>query len=313
MKILVFGSAGQLGTELVNHFKLRNEVIGVDLPEVDITRISDVISVSDNIKPDVIINAAAYTDVDGCELNPDKAFLVNAIGARNIAIAANIINSKLIHISTDYVFDGEKIEFYREYDAPNPINIYGLSKLQGEDLIRNHTEKFMILRIAWLYGRQGKNFIKTVLNLLKSKNEINIVDDQWGTPTSAFHIVRQIDAIIDSDLYGTYNCTCQGGCTWLEYSLEILNILGFEILRKSDKVIELESKKSPKKRVLIKPISMSEFARPARRPKYCILDNYYLRLQGVDLMPSWQDALREFFSQLEKGGDIYESLGISRR
>jgi len=131
MKLLVFDAAGQLGTELVNYFNIRHEVIGIDLPEVDVTNIVDGISVSDNIKHDVIINAAAYTDVDVCELNPDKAFLINELNAENIAIAVDKINSKLILISIDYVFDGEKKEFYREYDAPNPINIYGISKLQG--------------------------------------------------------------------------------------------------------------------------------------------------------------------------------------
>lgn len=313
MKILVLGAYGQLGRELKCYFEKSHEVIGADLPEINITVLNDLIKFISDIKPEIVINTAANADVDGCEKHPENAYLVNSIGARNVAIAAERVKAKLIHISTDYVFDGKKTEPYKEYDPPNPINIYGLSKLEGEKFVRNFSKKHFILRIAWLYSSYGKNFIKTFLSLLKTRREIELVSDQFGTPTSALNIARQIEVLIDTEQYGTYHATCNGGCSWLEYGLEILNNLEYEIVPESGEKIFRAFKKDNSEIILIKPVSMVHFTRPAKRPAYSVLDNYYLRIQGIDLMLDWKDALREFINDLIKKGEIYESLGISGR
>lgn len=310
MKILLVGANGQLGTELNDYFKRKHNVIGLDIPDIDITLLENMMHIFEAFKPDIAINSAAYADVDGCEKDHDKAFLVNSLGARNLAIAAEKVGAKLVHISTDYVFDGNKNEPYKEYDKTNPINVYGISKLEGENFVRNISRKHFILRIAWLYGINGKNFIKMFLSLLRSNNEIKVVSDQFGTPTSALNIARQIEVLINTEQYGTYHCTCNGGCSWFEYALEILKNLDYEIISRSEENISLVSNKERVEKVSIIPVPMTHFSRPAKRPRYSVLDNYYLRIQGLDLMLDWRDALREFIISLIREGDIYESLGI---
>jgi len=282
MRLLVLGAAGQLGSAICTILSDEFDVIPATRIQTDITSLPQLRVLVAEAKPDVIINSAAYTDVDGCELNPDKAFLVNALGARNVAIVAREAGAKLVHISTDYVFDGCKGSPYLEFDQPNPINVYGASKLLGETLVREQTHRFFIIRTAWLYGKTGKNFVKTMLSLAREQKEIRVVNDQWGTPTCVEDLARQIGKLIQTELYGTYHCTSQGSCTWYEFAQEIFRLAKVDIQ--------------------IKPITSEEFPRPAKRPKNSVLENYMLKLQGLDIMPPWREALACFMSNFEKEG-----------
>jgi len=270
MRILVFGSAGQLGSEL-GRVLADQELISTTRDEVDITHLAQVAEFVEHLKPEAIINAAAYTDVDGCENYQENAFLVNAIGARNVAIAARKAGSSLVHISTDYVFDGSKEKPYLEYDPPQPLNIYGLSKLVGEEMVKAQNPSSFVLRVAWLYGPVGRNFVKTMIALAQEKEEIHMVYDQRGTPTFVGDVARQIKLLIGTESYGLYHCTSQGGCTWYEFAREIFRLLGIT--------------------VRVVPVTSAEFPRPAKRPANSVLDNFLLRIQGLDVMPPWEESL----------------------
>ena len=218
MRVLVLGSEGQLGSELCRILE-DHDLIPATHDEVDIAQLAQLAKFAGHVRPEVIINAAAYTDVDGCETNQEMAFLVNAIGARNAAIAARKVGASLIHISTDYVFDGNNKEGpYAEYDSPQPLNIYGWSKLLGEQMVMAQNPRTFILRVAWLYGPIGRNFVKTMLALAQDKEELRVVKDQRGTPTFAGDVARQIKLLIDTESYGLYHCTSQGSCTWYEFA-----------------------------------------------------------------------------------------------
>lgn len=313
MKIVIFGVSGQLGSALQNELSQFHEVLGFTHADADITDLDKTKKLVRMYKPEVVINAAAFTDVDGCELDPDRAFQVNALGPRNLAICCEEVEAKLVHISTDYVFDGRKLSPYREYDQPNPINIYGLSKLWGEIFLKEQSRYFFILRVAWLYGENGRNFLKTMLSLATVKSELQVVNDQWGTPTCVDDVARQIQVLIKTELFGTYHCTAQGACTWFEYALEIFKNLGYELSEGPGGVYKLRPLESNGKPLCIRPISSEEFPRPAKRPRFTVLDNYFLRLHGLDVMPDWKEALNKFFERLTAKGGIYESLGLSRR
>ncbi|MEM2097667.1 MAG: dTDP-4-dehydrorhamnose reductase [Methanothrix sp.] len=278
MRILIFGAEGQLGSELRRVLGAHHDLVPLSHREADITDLNRLMILTERINPDVVINSAAYTDVDGCESDRDKAFLVNAIGARNAAIAARRAKARIVHISTDYVFDGGKDGAYAEYDLPNPINVYGWSKLLGERMVAEQNPDSYILRVAWLYGPEGRNFVKTMISLAKAKDEIRVVNDQRGTPTFAGDVAEQIDMLIGTDSYGLYHCTSQGSCTWYEFAVEIFRLIGADI------------------RVV--PVSSSEFPRPARRPRNSVLDNLLLRVQGMDIMPHWRDSLRDHIDEV---------------
>ncbi|ABK14741.1 dTDP-4-dehydrorhamnose reductase [Methanothrix thermoacetophila] len=277
MRILIFGAEGQLGTELCRVLG-HHDLAPFSHIEADVADLGAVLRQTERIRPDVIINSAAYTDVDGCESARDKAVLVNAIGARNAAIAARRAGAKFVHISTDYVFDGKKDGPYVEYDPPNPLNVYGWSKLLGERMVLEQNPDSFILRVAWLYGPAGRNFVKTMLSLARARDELRVVNDQRGTPTFAGDVANQIDLLIETESYGLYHCTSQGECTWYEFAVEIFRLLGMDL------------------RVV--PVSTSEFPRPARRPANSVLDNLLLRVQGMDIMPHWRDSLRDHISEV---------------
>lgn len=278
MRILIFGAEGQLGSELCRVLGAHHDLVPLSHRDADVTDLNLLVNLTGRIKPEVIINAAAYTDVDGCESDRDKAFLVNAIGARNAAIAARRAGARIVHISTDYVFDGEKNGAYAEHDHPNPINVYGCSKFLGERMVIEQNPDSFILRVAWLYGPAGRNFVKTMISLAKSKNEIRVVNDQRGTPTFAGDVANQIDLLIETESYGLYHCTSQGECTWYDFAVEIFMLLDID--------------------VRVVPVSSSEFPRPARRPSNSVLDNLLLRVQGMDIMPHWRDSLRDHISEV---------------
>lgn len=286
MKVLVIGAGGQLGSEVVRVLQSEHEVISATRNEADITNLPQLLLLVERISPQVIVNAAAYTDVDGCEGNREKAFLVNALGARNVAVAAREVGAKLVHISTDYVFDGCKGTPYLEYDPPNPLNVYGLSKLLGEQMVREQNPRSFILRVAWLYGSRGKNFVKTILRLAQEREEIRVVNDQRGTPTFVGDVAHEIKVLIETDCYGLYHCTSQGSCTRYEFAREILRLAGIP--------------------ARVVPVTSAEFPTSARRPADSTLENFLLKVQGLDVMPHWEESLA---SQIGKIKEAVENEG----
>ncbi len=281
VRILVFGAQGQLGREVCELLKENHQIIPLTRAQVDITDLDRVLRVIEEISPQVIINAAAFTDVDTCELQKEKAFLINAIGPRNIAIGAQKVKAKLFHISTDYVFDGQKEGPYYECDPPSPINVYGWSKLLGEKMVKEQTHRFFILRVSWLYSPYRKNFVKTILKLAKEKEEIRVVDDQWGTPTSARDVARQIELLMGTEAYGLYHCTSQGSCSRFEFAQQIIRLSGL------------------KTRVI--PVKSSEFPTLAKRPSNSVLENFMLKIQGFDIMPEWFESLKKELPRIIEG------------
>ena len=292
MKILITGSNGQLGSELKKILKIQESELGdipdifksayidcIDVEELDIKDKEAVMAYVKNSKPNIIINCAAYTNVDGCENNKDNAFLVNAIGARNMAIAAEKVNAKLVHISTDYVFAGNGSKPYREFDIPNPQSIYGASKYLGEQYVWDFCSRFFIVRTSWLYGYIGKNFVKTIMRAGRERGSLKVVNDQIGNPTNAVDLAYHVLKIAATEEYGIYHCTGTGECSWFDFAIKIIEYSGIE--------------------ATISPCTTEEYQRPAKRPVYSVLDNMMLRCTVGDEMRSWQDALKCFIENLE--------------
>ena len=278
-KIIITGCNGQLGRELNKYYadKRGLEFINTDVGELDITDIDAVMELANGEKPYAIINGAAYTAVDACETNKDLAFKVNTLGARNLAIAAQSVDARLVHISTDYIFDGTKSTPYMEYDEPNPKTVYGITKNRAEDFVRQFCHKYFILRTAWLYG-EGKNFVGTMLKLAEDHKEVRVVSDQFGTPTSTAELVKAIDSIIFTHNYGTYHATCAGRCSWADFAEEIFRLAG-----KDTKVIR---------------VSTDEYGAAAPRPLSSVLENYMLRMVGGYEFVDWHDALADYMKEL---------------
>jgi len=316
MRIVITGGAGQLGSDIARELANEFEVVPVDFPDFDITNLGVTIQYLRRLKPEVIVHCAALTDVDACETEADRAYLVNGIGARNVAIAAHKVGARLVHISTDYVFDGEKTGPYREHDRPNPKTTYGMSKLMGERFVAQQTHAHFILRIAWLYGRTGHNFVKTILRLAQTRDELRIVNDQYGTPTWTVDVAKQVERVLQTEAYGTYHATSQGSCTWYEFALEIFKNAGYEaevdpsgsvrLIPNPKSQIPVLSSLTPNTQSLtpitLTPVTTAEFPRPAPRPRNSVLDNFLLRIQGIDIMPTWQESLEKFLSEWQVGG-----------
>jgi dTDP-4-dehydrorhamnose reductase len=303
-RILITGTEGQLGSELSETLTGDYNVIAVDEKDFDISEFKAVNNFITNSRPDVIIHSAAFTDVDKCEKEKTKAFRINGIGTRNLAIAAKKVDAKFFHISTDYVFDGEKKGEYYEYDSPNPKTIYGLSKLLGENFVKEQLNNFFIIRIAWLYGKNGKNFITKMFDLAGKKEEINVVNDQFGSPTWTFNIIEQIMKLMPTDFYGTYHCTSQGSCSWFEFAVEIFKEIGYQVESKDKRSLTLNLKGKrliPKtqKTLKIRGVASDKFRTPARRPKNSVLENYMLKIQNLDIMPHWKESLSSFMNTLK--------------
>jgi dTDP-4-dehydrorhamnose reductase len=230
------------------------------------------------INPDVVVHAAAFTDVDGSESNADLAYMVNALGTRNVAVACSRADSALVYICTDYVFDGTKGSPYYEYDQTNPLGVYGKTKHLGEVYIRDTLNKFYIVRTSWLYGFHGPNFVTTMLNLAKTNDSISVVNDQIGSPTYTVDLATAISQLIKKPSYGIYHVTNSEHCSWYEYAQEIFDIAGIDIE--------------------VKPVATEEFPRPAPRPKYSVLENYNWKMEGFPEIRSYKDALREYMDLL---------------
>lgn len=276
MKVLITGAAGQLGRALVQELARRElEAVATDLAELDITRWDEVWRGLSNNRPRVVINAAAATRVDDLEADPDLALRVNSLGPRNLAVACRRLGAKLVQVSTDYVFDGTKPGPYVEWDEPRPQSVYGLSKLLGETLVRQQCPDHFILRTAWLYGLPGPNFITAILARARAGQELKVVHDQRGTPTSALALAPQVLALTETEAFGTYHATCQGEATWYEFALHILGKAGLN--------------------VSVTPCTTAEYPLPARRPANSVLENRLLKLEGLDLMPPWQEAYNRFW------------------
>ncbi|MDE2125853.1 MAG: dTDP-4-dehydrorhamnose reductase [Armatimonadetes bacterium] len=286
MRILVTGSTGMLGSDLVRAITLAGDTaLGADLQTsgrawqraVDVTDGAAVDTAIAEADADVVIHAAALTDVDGCELDPEQAFRVNAWGTWSVAAACARHDVPLLYLSTDFVFDGASRKPYTEYDAPNPINVYGASKLAGEGHVITLCRRHWIVRTQWLFGRGGRNFPATILKLAESRTELPVVRDQIGAPTYTVDLAAAIVTLIRSGYYGTYHVNNAGSCSWYDLALFIMQ-------------------QRPALTMEIKPIPASEYITPTRRPAYSVLDRMALRVQAADTMRSWQAALTEFLA-----------------
>ena len=279
-RIIVTGCYGQLGKEINRLYKGNRdiELINTDVDELDISNVNSVINFAKRAEPYAIINCAAYTAVDACETDQDAAFRVNALGPRNLAIAARETGAKLVHISTDYVFDGNKQTPYLESDPLCPQTVYGFTKAEGERMIQQMMHRFFIFRTAWLYG-DGKNFVKTMLRLSETNDTVRVVSDQYGTPTSAYELARAIDSLLFTSNYGVFHATCEGSCNWAEFAQEIFRLAG--------------------KNTKVEPITTAEYAAPAKRPANSVLENYMLKVTNGYQFADWHDAIEKYIKELE--------------
>ena len=282
MNILVVGHKGMLGSDMLLAVReAGHRAQGVDFPEIDITRIDSIRACFDAARPDAVINCAAYTAVDACETAADLAFAVNARGAGSLAQCAAERNAVFVHFSTDYVFDGCASRPYLECDPTSPATVYGKSKLEGERLVQANSERSYTLRIAWLYGVSGNNFVKAI-RAKAAKNAADgtpvlVVNDQFGTPTATGDVCRQTLALLESGRYGLYHSTSEGECTWYDFAQEIVAAAGIA--------------------VPVAPCTTAEVPRPAPRPRYSVLENERLKLAGLNRMPHWKDAFAAFLRE----------------
>ena len=279
MKILITGSNGMLGHDLQEVLNDKHELILTTSKTLDITDKNQVLKVICENNPDVVINSAAYTDVDGCEDNHDFAYSVNGDGVRNLALACKEIDCPLVHISTDYVFNGKNNRPWVEDDEIDPINVYGKSKLEGEEAILEILDKYFIVRTAWLYGVNGRNFPKTMLELAKNHSEITVVYDEVGSPTYTLDLAYGISQLIETDYYGIYHLTNSESCSWCEFARYIFEVAGIDV-----KVI---------------PVTASEFARPAPRPSYSVLENKNWIDNGFKPLRSYKEAIKEYIELIK--------------
>lgn len=278
MKIFVTGCNGQLGRAINKQYQGGSNVtfVNTDVADLDITKVDDVIQAVKEAKPDVIVNCAAHTAVDACETDWDNAYKINAIGPRNLSLAANEVKAKLVHVSTDYVFDGNATKPYTEFDATNPQGAYGKTKLAGEEFVKAFADRYFIVRTAWLYG-DGKNFVKTMLRLAESHPEVKVVEDQVGSPTSTKELAAAIAHLIPTDNYGLFHGTCEGVCSWADFTEEIYRLKG------------LSTK--------VNHITAAEFGAAAPRPAYSVLENYMLKLTTDYKFADWHDAIAEYLKE----------------
>lgn len=281
-KILITGAKGQLGTILGHKLSEQNKVIPLSSKELDITDITKVLECVQSVKPDIIINCASYNKVDDAEVEAEECMKVNELGVHNLAVATQKMSTLLVHISTDYVFDGNKNEPYTELDVPRPINIYGLSKYRGEAAISSIKENHLIIRTSWLYSdldRKG-NFFNTIYKLAYSRERLNVINDQIGTPTNAYELSDKIIELIKSGKTGLYHCSGEGKCSRYEFASKIVELI-----------------KAPCK---VFPITTLEYGQKAERPKYSVLDNgKYIRDTG-DSIAQWDKELQEFVMNIRK-------------
>lgn len=292
MKILLLGHKGMLGSDLFSRLSGDHEVVGMDKEEIDIVSADACRNAIDETKPAIVINAAAYTNVDGCEIAQEECFAVNAEAVKNIAEACRGKKIRIIHFSTDYVFDGTANEPYKEDDQCNPINVYGESKLAGERHLQSLSDNYLLIRTSWLYGVKGKNFVQAILEKAKAKQFINdtmakakavadnpsilsVVDDQVGSPTYTKDLAAAVALLIEKNIQGIFHVTNRGTCSWYQFAVKILKESGFDD-------------------ITVEPIKSSQLQRPARRPAYSVLSmQRFIQITGKTMQP-WQLALQDY-------------------
>ena len=283
MKVLVTGVKGQLGYDVVNELEKRGHTaIGTDVEEMDITDEGKVREVLDTEKPDAVIHCAAYTAVDAAEDNVELCRKINAEGTENIAKACKELGCKLLYVSTDYVFNGEGERPWKPDDEREPLNVYGQTKYEGELAVEKYVEKFFIVRIAWVFGINGKNFIKTMLRLGEDHDELTIVADQIGSPTYTYDLARLLVDMIGSDKYGRYHATNEGLCSWYDFAVEIFRQAGMD--------------------VRVRPVTSEEYPAKAKRPHNSRMDKAKLEENGFERLPDWKDALGRYLRALQAKG-----------
>ena len=281
MRILVTGVKGQLGYDVVNECKKRGiETVGVDVEEMDITDPSAVKRVITAAKVDAVIHCAAYTAVDAAEDNVDLCRKVNSTGTETIAKMCKALDLKMMYISTDYVFNGQGTRPWEPDDEREPLNVYGQTKYEGELAVENNLQKYFIVRIAWVFGVNGKNFIKTMLNLGETRKELNVVSDQIGSPTYTYDLAVLLVDMIQTEKYGRYHATNEGICSWFEFATEIFAQAGMD--------------------VKVNPVSSEEFPAKAKRPSNSRMSKEKLVQNGFKLLPPWQDALSRYLKIIRK-------------
>ena len=276
MKVFVTGVKGQLGYDVVNELEKRGHTaVGVDIEDLDITDAAAVDKMITEAAPEAVIHCAAWTAVDAAEDNEEKCRQVNVNGTENIAKICKKLNCKMMYISTDYIFDGKGTRPWEPDDpVTTPLNVYGQTKYEGELAVRNNVEKFFIVRIAWVFGK-GKNFIKTMLNLGKTHDHLTVVNDQYGTPTYTYDLARLLIDMIETDKYGNYHATNEGGyITWYDFACEIFRQAGMD--------------------VGVEPVSSAQYAAKAKRPENSRMNKQKLVDNGFEPLPDWKDALRRY-------------------
>lgn len=280
MKTVVTGVKGQLGYDVVRELKSRGytNILGIDIDDLDITNKEDVERFFQINNPQIIIHCAAYTAVDKAEDNEEVCFKVNVLGTKYLVEEAKRYNAKFVYISTDYIFDGDKETPYEVNDKPNPKSVYGKSKYLGElETIKYY--KHFIVRISWVFGKNGLNFVKTMLRLGREKTELNVVNDQFGSPTYTYDLSRLLVDLIETEKYGIYHATNEGVCTWFEFTNEIFRLAGIT---------------TP-----VNPILTSQYPTRAVRPKNSRLNKTKLDITGFKRLPDWKDALKRYLKEIE--------------
>jgi len=279
MKLAVIGANGQLGTDLREVLSAEHDVIALNHSEIEITDIDSVKDCLSSTKPDIVLNTAAYHVVPEAEKFPDKAFHINGTGTLNLARVCEDLQIRLVHYSTDYVFDGKKQKPYTEDDCTNPLSVYANTKLSGEYFVLNNCDQSYVVRVSGIYGKvpcraKGGNFITTMLKLAREKSEVRVVNDEILTPTPTYHIAKNTAALIKTDAFGLYHMTCEGECSWYAFAKVIWETLQLE---------------TP-----LYPASVNDFPQVVKRPFYSVLENKNLNKLRINEMPEWQEALKEF-------------------
>jgi len=283
MKVAVIGSDGQLGTDVVSAFADNGDrVTPLTHSDIELSSIESVSSCLQELHPEIVVNTAAMHHVERCEHEPEKAFAINGLGARNLSIVSCDVGAVLMHVSTDYVFDGSNESPYEEQDATRPLNVYGNTKLSGEYFVRSGADKHFVLRTSAIYGKSpcrakgGLNFIELMLKLAKEHGEVRVVDSEFVTPTSTRELARQMVLLSRRDCYGLYHATAEGFCSWYEFAREIFNLT--------------------RTKVSLKIAGPNEFPAKVPRPKYSVLENRALKSHGINLFKSWQEGLRAYLN-----------------
>ncbi len=284
MRILVTGAQGMLGSVLLPCLQAEHQVCGVDLKDFDIGEEAAVGRAFRELRPEFVFHLAAFTDVDGCEANPQQAEQVNALGTRNVAGACAEVGAGLLYMSTDYVFDGRGKRPYREDDCPNPLSVYGLTKLQGERHVQALVGRHLIVRSSWLYGPGGKNFVATILRLAREGRDLRVVSDQRGSPTYTRHLAIKLAELLTTRECGVFHVTGGGDCSWFEFAEAIVQAGGYPQIR-------------------VTPITTQECGRLAARPAFSLLENRRLAKSKLGGLPHWTEGLAQYLDEGSRGGE----------